>query len=154
MPRDGDADRRETGGFAWSESKRIFIEALELDRDQRLEYVAHACGAGSDLYREVVSLLDNYNCTDFLEHPPAEAIVPLVDPFVGKRVGVYQILRQIGRGGMGAVYMAERADDQFRKCVALKTLRPELVSDPALRRFQNERQTLAVLDHPDRKSVV
>src|SRR5207249_692127 len=56
--------------------------------------------------------------------------------------------RRIGSGGMGAVYLAERADDQFRKLVALKAVRPGLIDEQVLRRFQNERQTLAVLDHP------
>jgi serine/threonine protein kinase len=68
---------------------------------------------------------------------------------IGRRIGSYRILRQIGMGGMGTVHLAERADDQFRKCVALKTLRLDLVDEHSLHRFQNERQTLAVLDHPN-----
>ncbi len=137
-------------GFAWSDAKRIFAEALEQEPENREDYLGRACGADADLYREVVSLLENYNDRDtFFESPLATTIPPPSDPMIGKRVGLYKILRQIGLGGMGTVYLAERADDQFRKLVALKAVRPELFNEHALRRFQNERQTLAVLDHPN-----
>jgi len=142
MPNSGNAKE-----FDWSEAKRIFAEALERSPQNRPEYLAEACGADSDLYSEVVSLLENHDQADAFFG--AGALATTADPMVGKRVGLYQILRQIGLGGMGIVYLAERADDQFRKLVALKAVRPELFSDHALRRFQNERQTLAVLDHPN-----
>jgi non-specific serine/threonine protein kinase/serine/threonine-protein kinase len=137
-------------GFAWSEAKRIFTEALEQTPENRSEYLTRVCGADSDLYREVASLLENHDgANSFFEQPLATTIAPPTDPMIGKRVGLYKILRQIGLGGMGTVYLAERADDQFRKLVALKAVRPELFNEHALRRFQNERQTLAVLDHPN-----
>ena len=68
---------------------------------------------------------------------------------IGRTFGVYRIVREIGRGGMGSVYLATRTDDQFRRRVALKAIKPELADEHTLRRFQNERQTLAVLDHPN-----
>jgi eukaryotic-like serine/threonine-protein kinase len=137
-------------GFAWSEAKRVFAEALEQSPESRSEYLAKVCGADSELYREVVSLLENHDRADsFFEQPLAATMESPADPMIGKRVGLYKILRQIGLGGMGRVYLAERADDQFRKRVALKAVRPELFNEHALRRFQNERQTLAVLDHPN-----
>jgi serine/threonine protein kinase len=137
-------------GFNWSEAKRIFAEALEQTPECRPEFLAEACGEDADLHSEVVSLLENHDrANTFFEQPIAAAAAPSVDPMIGKRVGVYKILRQIGLGGMGTVYLAERADDQFRKLVALKAVRPELFNEHALRRFQNERQTLAVLDHPN-----
>lgn len=136
--------------FVWIEAKRIFAEAVEHDPSKRAEYVSRACGADSNLYREVVSLLENHDRgNSFFERPPAAAMAAPADPMIGKRIGLYKVLRQIGLGGMGAVYLAERADDQFRKRVALKAVRPELFNEHALRRFQNERQTLAVLDHPN-----
>jgi len=147
MPDDGPHNGR---GFAWGEAKRIFAEALEQNAENRPEYLTRACGADSELYREVVSLLENHDCANsFFESPFAATLAPAADPMIGKRVGLYKILRQIGLGGMGTVYLAERADDQFRKRVALKAVRPELFNEHALRRFQNERQTLAVLDHPN-----
>lgn len=67
----------------------------------------------------------------------------------GRRVGAYQIVRRLGFGGMASVYLAVRADDQYRKRVAVKLVRPELDNQQVLRRFLNERQTLAALDHPN-----
>jgi serine/threonine protein kinase len=148
LPDDGNT--RAAPKFVWSEAKRIFGEALEQNAGNRSEYVSRICGADSELYREVMSLLDNHGSADsFFESPIATTVAPPVDPMIGKRVGLYKILRQIGLGGMGTVYLAERADEQFRKRVALKAVRPELFNEQALRRFQNERQTLAVLDHPN-----
>ena len=72
----------------------------------------------------------------------------------GKRIGAYRILREIGRGGMAVVYLAERADEQFRKRVAIKMLQPGTNKDEILRRFRNERQALAALDHPSIVSLL
>jgi serine/threonine protein kinase len=74
------------------------------------------------------------------------------DGMIGKRIGPYRVVRLIAHGGMGSVYLAERADEQFEKPVAIKFVRSELtgvVSDEALRRFHNERQVLASLTHPN-----
>jgi non-specific serine/threonine protein kinase/serine/threonine-protein kinase len=128
-----------------TQAKRVFADALEQPVDQRAAFIAAACGTNEDLHREVTSLLENYDATgSFFDTP----VIPAADPMVGRRFGAYRILRQIGRGGMGAVYLAERADGEFRKRVALKAVRPGLIDEHVLRRFQNERQTLAVLDHP------
>ncbi len=67
----------------------------------------------------------------------------------GQRFGAYQILREIGRGGMGRVYLAARADDQFKKRVALKILRSDFSDPEVLARFRHERQILATLSHPN-----
>jgi len=66
----------------------------------------------------------------------------------GRAVGSYRILREVGQGGMGAVYLAVRDDDQFKKQVAVKLLRPGMVTDDLVRRFRTERQILASIDHP------
>ncbi|HZU29339.1 MAG TPA: serine/threonine-protein kinase [Bryobacteraceae bacterium] len=68
---------------------------------------------------------------------------------VGKRIGAYEIVRQIGSGGMGSVYLAIRADDEFRKYVALKIVRSGFSAGGLLSRFRRERQILAALDHPN-----
>ncbi len=67
----------------------------------------------------------------------------------GQRFGAYQVIREIGRGGMGAVYLAGRADDQFKKRVALKILRADVNAQEVLSRFRHERQILASFDHPN-----
>ena len=73
----------------------------------------------------------------------------IADPDAGKLFGRYRIIRTIGVGGMGTVYLAERADRQFRQQVAVKALRPGLEHGEVLRRFLVERQTLAGLEHPN-----
>ncbi len=132
---------------AWNDAKRIFTEALEEPENQRPAFVERACGGDEELRREVLSLLESHQqAQGFWETLP----LPLKDaPVPDPRYGAYRVLRKLGSGGMGDVYLAERADDQFRKLVALKAIRAELMDEDALRRFQNERQTLAVLSHPN-----
>src|SRR5262249_14214618 len=67
----------------------------------------------------------------------------------GRKVGAYRILREIGRGGMGNVYLAARADDAFQKLVAVKIIRCGMDLDDVVQRFRAERQILAMLDHPN-----
>jgi serine/threonine protein kinase len=71
------------------------------------------------------------------------------DPMVGRHLGAYKIVRRVGQGGMAAVFLASRADDEYRKQVAVKLVQPGLDSRDLLNRFRNERQTLAGLDHPN-----
>jgi eukaryotic-like serine/threonine-protein kinase len=71
------------------------------------------------------------------------------DPVVGTSIGPYRVLHRLGAGGMGAVYLAARADGEFRRRVALKLLKPGMDSEEIQRRFRFERQILAALDHPN-----
>ncbi|NOT61686.1 MAG: protein kinase [Acidobacteria bacterium] len=70
------------------------------------------------------------------------------DPLIGQPLGVYRLVRELGRGGMGAVYLAERADDEFEQRVAIKLIKRGMDSDEIVRRFRQERQILAQLSHP------
>ena len=79
----------------------------------------------------------------------ASTVSVLWEPAPGDRFGPYRILHALGRGGMGAVYLAERDDDQFRMTVAIKLMRSNLVTHETLERFKTERQILASLDHPN-----
>ncbi|MFN0109520.1 MAG: protein kinase domain-containing protein [Blastocatellia bacterium] len=111
------------------------------------------------LRAELESLIASLeNNPEFIERPAlADVAVTVPDddlsldaePMVGKMIGHYRIVREIGHGGMGSVYLAERADDQYRSQVALKLVRRGLQSNFALRRFVYERQTLAALHHPN-----
>src|SRR5947208_6389250 len=132
----------------WQQIKELFAAAQEHNPGERDEFVQKACGRDRALLREVASLLaaaepESADAGRRAESRRAE------DARIGRRVGAYEILRRIGRGGMATVYLAARADQQFEKQVAVKILLPELDSDDLLRRFRNERQTLAKLDHPN-----
>jgi eukaryotic-like serine/threonine-protein kinase len=83
--------------------------------------------------------------------PPGQASPsprPPDAPVEGVRIGPYRLVRELGRGGMGTVYLAVRSDDAFQKRVALKVLKRGMDSDAIVRRFRNERQILASLNHP------
>jgi serine/threonine protein kinase/tetratricopeptide (TPR) repeat protein len=71
------------------------------------------------------------------------------DPMVGRQLGAYKLVRRVGQGGMASVYLAARADDEYRKQVAIKVVHPGLGSHNLLTRLRIERQTLAGLDHPN-----
>lgn len=99
------------------------------------------------LAREVRSLLVAHEASaDFLAEPPA--FEPARSVNVGDRLGPYRIVGEIGHGGMGVVYRARRDDGTFAKDVAIKLIDPALRSEPVLKRFRDERQILALLDHP------
>ena len=92
--------------------------------------------------------------TDFMDTPAIRDVtgMPVAQEskaMIGRRVGTYQIVEQIGMGGMGEVYRAFRADDQYRKEVAIKLVRAGQDSAFVVSRFKHERQILANLDHPN-----
>ena len=131
-----------------------FEEALELDaaeRDAMLDGVARHDADLADRVREL--LLAHQQTGDALRSPVnAEAlrsITSIPDRWIGTRVGVYEVVSLIGAGGMGTVYEASRADEQYQRRVAIKVLRHLAAGDVALQRFRDERQILANLDHPN-----
>ncbi len=142
----------------WSHVEEIFNEALELGVELRSDFVENATGDDAELRLEVERLLLQYEeASGFIEEPlyigsPSGILSALLDesgedPMIGKVLGSYRIEREIGRGGMGAVYEAFRADGEFRLRVALKVVKRGIDTDFVLRRFRNERQILAALDH-------
>ncbi len=138
----------------WAQVKEIFQAALDLPQSERLEYVRAACAGDEELRREVESLLKSEATTDdfmgvAVEYAPgAFKDDEPPDANIGRRIGPYQIVREIGAGGMGAVYLAERVDE-FRRKVALKLLGPAMDSRMVVARFRHERQILAGLEHPN-----
>lgn len=131
----------------------LFEQALERPVAERADFLASAAGGDSDLIREVEALLAE--ATDpnntFLEPPTSARIARVFEDssgtLIGDQIGPYQLTRLIGFGGMGAVYEAHRVDDQFRKRVAIKLVRRGLETELTMRRFRQERQILATLDH-------
>ncbi len=137
----------------WERVKPLLDEAIALEAAERPSFLDRACNGNSELRREIESLLASHEQagTAFLKKPAADlkAAVPPAPKRVGRRIGVYQILEEIGAGGMGEVYRAVRADGQFTKEVAVKLVRGGFDSRFVLERFRNERQILATLDHPN-----
>jgi serine/threonine protein kinase len=135
----------------WQEVKAIVAAALEEKTPAaRASLVAQRCTNDAVLLREVESLLAQTTGTleDFVERAsaPLRRELPPVGP--GDRMGVYAVIRELGRGGMGAVYLAHRADGEFEKQVAIKLLKRGTDTDEVLRRFRAEREILARLEHP------
>ncbi len=135
----------------WQQVKRIATEALERDPATRAAFVAQACAGDATLQREVNLLLaQDAQSIDELAADARTQMQTEHDPrLIGQRLGAYQILSEIGRGGMGAVYLAQRVDGQFDKKVAIKILKRGTDTDEVLRRFRAERQILARLEHPN-----
>jgi eukaryotic-like serine/threonine-protein kinase len=128
---------------------------LEQPLEQRLLFLEEQCGDDAELRREIESLLASLDQSpSFIETPAVAGLVDLEPGLVetelseGWRIGHYRIVRAIGQGGMGAVYLAERADE-YREKVALKIVKRGMNSDFVLRRFRAERQILASLNHPN-----
>ena len=144
----------------WQKLKPLFHTALELGPAERVAFLTEAC-AGDDQLREGVEklLASHDNLGSFLLSPAVmdEGVITAIDEDestgsddrVGQRIGPYEILREIGHGGMGTVFLAVRADDQYRKEVAIKVVNRGMDTDTILRRFMMERQILANLEHPN-----
>ena len=151
----------------WNKIKALFASAQDYPENERSRFLSHACGGDGELKREVERLLDSYSeDDDFLQN---SAVEQLADVFEGASTaamglsasgqapprfeigtilnGRYEILRLLGRGGMGEVYLAN--DKRISRNVALKVLHSDLVSSKeSLRRFALEAQAVSALNHP------
>jgi eukaryotic-like serine/threonine-protein kinase len=134
----------------WENVKNLLDVALVLQGTQRHKYLLEACAGDDDLRLEVESLLVSHEQAgnEFLKIPAFDVHAKYTSR-VGRRLGPYNIIEEIGQGGMGEVYRAIRADGQYTKEVAIKLVRGGLDSANVLERFRNERQILASLDHPN-----
>ncbi len=140
----------------WPQIEAILAEALEREPGARAAYVDAACGADAALRAEVAGLLAaDRGDTGFLEEPAAVFGARLLvddEPGAGPgvdRIGPYRIDREVGRGGMGVVYLASRDDAEFRQQVAIKLIRRGHDPGEIERRLRHERQILASLNHPN-----
>ena len=136
----------------WRRVEDLYHRVRELDESSRAEFLEDYCRDDVVLRREVESLLAHEKAAEhFIESPALEVMGKLVanDPGMteGAKVGAYRIVREVGHGGMAVVYLGERDDQNYRKRVAIKMVKPGIGTEQVLQRFRNERQTLAALDH-------
>lgn len=127
--------------------RALFDAVMDRPEAERRDFLDRATGWDATLRREVDALISASEHTDVsLEMFDFGSTVA---PETGQRLGAYEVVRLVGTGGMGAVYEATRADDQYRKRVAIKVVQGGLDSELTLGRFRRERQILAGLEHPN-----
>jgi len=129
------------------EVRRLFFEALEIEAAERPAYLER-CGAAPDVRDAVLTLLRHDAGSETFMEEAVSRELPRT-PGEGERFGPYQLRRLLGRGGMGAVFLAERVDGELRQVVAIKIVERGWLDPQALERFRQERQILAGLVHPN-----
>jgi eukaryotic-like serine/threonine-protein kinase len=142
----------------WKRVDELLQLALETDSERRDAFLLEACGEDSALLNEVRSLLTSHRrAGDFLETPAAEfaarALATEEEPLFsrsmeGQQISHYRILKMIGRGGMGTVWLAERCDGRFERKVAIKFLNVAVLDQASAERFKREGSILGKLAHP------
>jgi eukaryotic-like serine/threonine-protein kinase len=138
----------------WQQVKQILDEVIAMKSSERSSFLDRVTTGDTELRSEVESLLSSHEQAGagFLNEPVIDlkaAQVTSGAARTGRRIGVYQIVEEIGRGGMGEIYRAVRVDGQYTKEVAVKMVRGGFDSAFVLERFRTERQILATLDHPN-----
>jgi eukaryotic-like serine/threonine-protein kinase len=140
----------------WRRVQQILEDTEGKQAPERAAVLDKACGEDTELRRSVEKIFASLDMTDdFLGIAVGQAASVLMDSIQspakpGQSLGPYRILRQLGAGGMGSVYLAERADDQYHKLVAIKLINTASGPDSATElRFRTERQILAQLEHPN-----
>jgi serine/threonine protein kinase len=143
-----------------SRLEQMFCAVLEKNSfAERLAYLDEACHDDPDLHRQVSRLLQAHHAAgDFLETPGhmldgTLSTSRILSETIGARIGPYTLVEELGEGGMGAVFLAEQ-DSPVKRRVALKILKPGLDSRQVLRRFDAERQSLALMDHANIAKVL
>ncbi len=134
----------------WDQAQRLFLAAADLAPSEQALFLNQCCADDLELRAEVESLIQS-------DTGSAECIAAAVESEASRlfdsqcrddRLGPYRVLRQLGRGGMGAVFLATRDDQQYHKQVAIKVVKRGMDTAEVLERFRHERQILANLDHP------
>src|SRR5690349_10203934 len=151
-------DRRTPGVVTdarWERLSELFHDAVALTPEERERFLADACGGDAEMRAQLERLVAAHDrAGGFIELPALASVSTLAGlasdtALSGRRFGPYRIVREIARGGMGAVYLAERADGQFTQQVAIKLIKRGMDTDLVVDRFRAERQILASLDHPN-----
>lgn len=129
----------------------IVQQAQGLGPRERAAYLRQACGADETLLSRVLLALHEHSASQAWDdlHDEGDPAAVAVEPIEGQRLGAYRILRRLGSGGMGDVYLAERADEEYHQQVAIKLVRAGAFTPQILGRLRTERQILARLQHPN-----
>ncbi|MEO5560861.1 MAG: serine/threonine-protein kinase, partial [Dokdonella sp.] len=132
----------------WNRLEQIFADALDMPENARSAFLDRACSNDAELRREIDQLLRAHDAPGVLDVAPHAAETPPLNPSLaaGTSLGAWRIDKIVGRGGMGEVYAASRADATFEQRAALKLLRYEAAGQ--MERFHAERRILARLEHP------
>jgi TolB-like protein/Flp pilus assembly protein TadD len=164
----------------WKKIEAIVQSALDIESSaERYRFVANTCAGDEELKREVEQLIAAANDADSFIESPAWAVGGLLDSvtqkkirdsldeqienadsfdetddFTGKKIGVFELKKELGRGGMGAVYLAERVDGEFHQKAAVKLIKRGMDTDFIVKRFRHERQILAALNHPNIANLI
>ena len=141
-----------TDGARWARLESVFLQVLDVPTERRAAFLDSACADQPDVRREVEAMLAAHRAAGGDDTPdqllrPAPALAPHFS--AGTRMGPWELDALVGRGGMGEVYRAHRADAQYQQDVAVKVLRAGRDTGDMLRRFRSERQILARLQHPN-----
>ena len=131
----------------WKKIKEIVGGALEREPAERAPFLEEACAHNDSLRAEVESLLSEYEKSSGLSEHPLSGLMLDPVPLESKSIGPYHLTRKLGEGGMGQVWLAEQTVP-VRRQVALKLIRAGIDDQAVLQRFQSERQSLAIMDHP------
>src|SRR5215475_1919921 len=137
--------------------RTVYETAWEMDAAARETFLRRECQDDADLRKEVERMLGaREHLPEWLAGPLLGPAGPVLDAMAktapgmeGRQLRGYELIREIGRGGMGTVYLAERADGTYRKQVAIKIVHAEKNNSEVLERFRREREILASLDHPN-----
>ena len=135
----------------WDRIQSLFLETADLPPEEQARFLDTACADDADLRSELDSLLasDRRNGEAISAAVEGEAALLLENQaLIGSRLGAYRVIKELGHGGMGAVYLAERDDGEYRKQVAIKVVKRGMDTVDVLERFRHERQILANLEHP------
>ena len=138
----------------WNRLQTVFQGALEQGPSQRARWLDGECRGDGELRDEVMRLIEHATDPGTFLSPPGEGLLSSgisegeADPWINRRLGSYRLVEQIAAGGMGAVWLADRADASYEQRVAIKIMHGWLLSPEQARRFHRERQTLASLVHP------
>ncbi|MEP7362515.1 MAG: protein kinase [Acidobacteriota bacterium] len=136
----------------WRRIEELFERAAELPTIERDTWLAQECGADSDLFQEVSQMLEADSHGGVVREQVSAAVTEMTreaQPAGPGRAGPYRLTRELGRGGMGTVYLGERDDGEYEGQVAVKLIRAGFHTQHFLARFKRERQALARLEHPN-----